>query len=459
MLDYNPFDKELAEIKRKDLDLLISKKVAEGWYVEFKSDFTSPKGVGHSIASFANTDGGWYIIGVEANKDTNEVEEIVGFELGKSKKPKDTISNIVRDHITPKPFFESKLVKVGEGRGVLVIRIEQGSEPPYITNDGRIYQRVGEQSSPLEIRDRYLLEKLFDRSRESKQRIENFCRNTLVMSKGQKEQNSCFLEIYLFFKPFNSFTFKDFLQKSFFLNMQKVLNEDVTIFGKDAKSIKGGISFNNIYTSFDSYILRHFQRPSAGIDVTLTIEIFRNGNAKFLIPFEKLQPGIEGQSHVYEYSEYIGEFEDLIHYHIPNPQNLLNVVDAYKVFFIVSILFGKYIEFLKGHKIPGSLYLRMRVSNCWRVLLYFDDEAYIHYIKEYGLPICQKESIEVPQFSEGHAIPIEVKSNSILNPIVFLFQFLGYPLSHQIDSFHDIAQYMFGLSKSSKRSKSGDSAE
>jgi len=49
---YNPFDKPINDLTAKDLDVLIQKDVAEGYWVEYKSEFQPSKKIAKSIASF-----------------------------------------------------------------------------------------------------------------------------------------------------------------------------------------------------------------------------------------------------------------------------------------------------------------------------------------------------------------------------------------------------------------------
>jgi predicted HTH transcriptional regulator len=96
---YNPFDKRIEDLTFNDLKKLIDNEVTEGFYVEFKSDFQQPQKIAKSIASFANTYGGWYLIGVEDEKSTNIAKYIVGFDISKHSQPKESVRQIVGAHI------------------------------------------------------------------------------------------------------------------------------------------------------------------------------------------------------------------------------------------------------------------------------------------------------------------------------------------------------------------------
>lgn len=231
MTDYNPFGKKVSELEKEDLNKLIG-NVAEGWFVEYKGDFPHKKKIAHSIASFANSDGGWYIIGIDDEDNSNIAKEIVGFDINKYTLPKERIRNLVANNITPKPYFESKLILLDDEKAVLVVHIERGDETPYVTNDGKIYQRVGEGSDPIALNDHYSIQKLYDRSKESEFLIENFSKNRFGISEAQYDQNQCFLEAYFYTMPLNKFELNNFGSEASFKEVVENFSEKVEIFSQ-----------------------------------------------------------------------------------------------------------------------------------------------------------------------------------------------------------------------------------
>ena len=66
---YNPFDKLPGDtLTAEELQKLVENNVAEGYYVEYKSLFVRNEKIGWSISSFANSYGGWYIVGVKTDE-------------------------------------------------------------------------------------------------------------------------------------------------------------------------------------------------------------------------------------------------------------------------------------------------------------------------------------------------------------------------------------------------------
>src|SRR5437016_5394889 len=102
---YNPFDKPVREpLDARDLQQLVERSVAEGYYVEFKREPPSNDKIGHSLASLANSYGGWYIVGVETDEH-NIAKDICGFDTGHIPDPISKVRDIARSHIDPTPVF------------------------------------------------------------------------------------------------------------------------------------------------------------------------------------------------------------------------------------------------------------------------------------------------------------------------------------------------------------------
>jgi predicted HTH transcriptional regulator len=76
---FNPFGKNLADIIENDLQGLLT--VGEGWYIEYKSAVPDSKKIAKSIASFSNSYGGLYILGVESDKNTNCAVSFPGIDI------------------------------------------------------------------------------------------------------------------------------------------------------------------------------------------------------------------------------------------------------------------------------------------------------------------------------------------------------------------------------------------
>lgn len=438
MSEYNPFDKEISQLDKSDLNKLIEKEVAEGWYIEYKENFPSSNKIGHSIAAFANSDGGWYIVGIKANQD-NVAELINGFDLITNRNPKEKIRDIIKTHISPVPFFESKLIELSDNRAILLIHVERGTNPPYITRDGKIYQRVGEGSYPIPLIDHYSIQKLFERTNEFANRINMFSQNPFTMSELQSNQRHCFLEAYFMTFPLDSFYFSNFYTKEFFSETKEVFSTPVPFILKD---ITSQIGFNSSYSSVDSYILRHTTYDNS-VDFGLTVEIFENGNAKIFIPTSNL-PSSMGHLLVFKDSIHFNKFLKLI----LQESQFIRVIDGYHLFISFVTLFSQYYNLLRNHEFNNDLLVRFRITESWRTLLYFDNEQYLSFIEKSGIPLCLKSELELPEFYKGKGIHVEnPDQNSSFSLVGYLFEALGFPISAIPETMYGLGKYIVGLSK------------
>jgi len=166
MLD---FGKEIHQIDEQDLQ---QKLVTDGYYesrdAEYKSDWPKPPGkLARTLSAFANTEGGWLFIGVEADSNTNIPTSMPGVAL--SAHPAETLSNIARRWVDPAPPVDPHIVELATGQGVVVVQVREGTDPPYVDRCAeKIYRRTGcvsERDEP--VRDRYALEALFQKSRDA----------------------------------------------------------------------------------------------------------------------------------------------------------------------------------------------------------------------------------------------------------------------------------------------------
>ena len=157
MLNINnkPWDK----LRFKDIQVLLSSDDDETVFFEYKSDKTLTKDIAEEVCAFANTYGGYLLLGVEDNKS------ITGCQQWKEQR----IHTTLHDSITPTPIFDVRKFKTPQGI-IFVIRVEEGPFPPYITSRGKILQRLSSGSIP--IKDSYSLNRMFSKRKDELAKIE-----------------------------------------------------------------------------------------------------------------------------------------------------------------------------------------------------------------------------------------------------------------------------------------------
>lgn len=185
-MEYSPFiDKRgnqitLEKIKFTDVLKLEIQGIEEGYKIEFKSQWDENFKKRHlcqTISSFANAEGGWLLVGIE-----NNTGKYVGVE-----KQRTDFSQMISQkliEVTPRPKFDCRFIHEtnNKKKGVLIIQIYEGINPPYVCN-GTIYTRSGSSKIPVKS-DRSSIDELINKRNKYKDIFEKFCINKFV---GEKE--------------------------------------------------------------------------------------------------------------------------------------------------------------------------------------------------------------------------------------------------------------------------------
>ena len=135
------FTKHVSQLTYPDIDDLVNvRKEREGYHLDFKSEFGNPdkakKELAKDISSFANTSGGFLIIGVD--KEYN----IVGTDSTIQKKSIDEwINQILNSNIDPPVFyFDPKIIPLPDSEKVIVvIHIPESTKKPHIVTEWNNY--------------------------------------------------------------------------------------------------------------------------------------------------------------------------------------------------------------------------------------------------------------------------------------------------------------------------------
>ena len=163
--------KALIDITWEDLSQLA--ELDEGFVLEFKRAYTPSvqKKIPKIIASFANSRGGWLVVGI-----ADDDKSICPIE-----RPAADFSQIIgelcRRHISPTPTFDLRFLTdpANRARGVLVLQVEEGNFPPYIA-DGVVEIREGSTSGPAAGN---ALVELYDKATQRRAELADFCQRTV----------------------------------------------------------------------------------------------------------------------------------------------------------------------------------------------------------------------------------------------------------------------------------------
>ena len=174
---FNPFrDEENRPLDFADItfaDLAQLRDMDEGYVLEFKQAFTAgvKAKVPKIIASFANSSGGWLVIGI-ADED-HVVCPVPRLAADYSQ----IIGELCRRHVSPAPPFDVRFIPDPENdaQGVVVVKVDEGRFPPYVA-DGVVEIREGSTSGPA---TGAVLVELHDKATRCASQIDAFCNRTV----------------------------------------------------------------------------------------------------------------------------------------------------------------------------------------------------------------------------------------------------------------------------------------
>ena len=153
--------KEWYALETSDIQAVIDEQdFEESFFFEFKDDKVAPKKLMEEVSAFANTFGGYIFIGISNDK---KIEGCVTWD-------EQRIHTTMHDSITPTPSFDVKKFTCGD-KIVFVIKIDEGAEPPYITNSGKIYERLSSGSFP--IKDSVRLSQIYNKHEQLLSKMES----------------------------------------------------------------------------------------------------------------------------------------------------------------------------------------------------------------------------------------------------------------------------------------------
>lgn len=163
--------KAIADIAYADLEQL--RELDEGYALEFKRSLspTVAKKLPKIIASFANSAGGWLVIGIA--DDDHAITPVPRLAADYSQ----IIGELCRRHITPAPRIEVRFLPdpAQSDQGVVIIQVLEGDFPPYIA-DGVVDVREGSTSGPAASS---ALVELYGKATRRRLEVERFCRRTV----------------------------------------------------------------------------------------------------------------------------------------------------------------------------------------------------------------------------------------------------------------------------------------
>ena len=271
---FTPFDKALDELSAEDLESL--REVREGWYVEYKSQLPSTRDLAKSLASFANQYGGWLLLGVDEAPNSLTAGTFSGIEDEKLPEVLESLRNAAKDIVRPQAAYQHRVLEgpvetigLSSKRSVVVVRVPEGSDTPYIHNDGRIYIRIGDSSSPIPATDKATFDSLYRRGEDRRSYLKALIERSPELSRV--EEDNSYLHLSILSDPYE--TLGHWYQGTY--------SEFCTTMGD--VDMPFDIPFDNIYTAAGGFIARQVGMNNR-YNRLLTWEFSRNCNSFVTIP-------------------------------------------------------------------------------------------------------------------------------------------------------------------------------
>ncbi|MFN8012689.1 MAG: ATP-binding protein [Holophagaceae bacterium] len=421
MLD--PFRKPLHEVESRDLHVL--KEVSEGWYIDYKQDLIDLKDIAKHLTSFANTYGGWIFFGIKEHTATHAADKFIGI----NGEVLDTLLTRLREassaHSFPTVYFETKTIKgpcaeieLDADKYILIVKISEGEEPPYVHSSGRIYKRTADHSKPEAETNRYAIDRLFDKSASADTLLKQFIDDSPHLHKKQSEDS--ILHIYLL--P----------QSSDESSLNQIKIDDFKTICCERKT-PFSLNFDHVFPSKYGFTARYVQENHFYYFLP-TLRFWHNGRFKISIPINSFS--IDG----YMKDPRFKHKKELITMVDIKKSEDLKILDLTQVGVILSCFLNTIIDIKKRTMDHRDLLCAVKTTNTGGKCPYIDKPQYFEHCKKYGIPILLENSLQIPtHIKKSYLLPLEMqdyfKSNSeeiipfpasTLVPIlILLFEGLG----------------------------------
>lgn len=375
---YSPFTKVFGELSADDL--LTLKTVSEGWFVEYKQQLPTPNNIAKSVSAFANHQGGWLFIGVTESKDGHHTAAAFpGVDAATLGDDLNRIRDAVRAHTDPLPHFDVRAITgpstdgaVPPSRAVLVVRVPQGENSPYLHSSGRIYRRVADSSDPVAETERAVLDLLVERSRDARRRLKKFVTTGHVVSRT--EEKTPYMVVFLMQRLFGEATNAADLSFPDFAEMARTRSDSAAV----------DLSLENAFTMAKGFVARHVGTNDPQLRL-FTWELYGDGTSVFTLPLTVRDPRLNAG---YKYAEaFCRGLSD---------SQIRRIIDTNLILTMLAVCLTKHRRALRAMKLEEPTFAKVRLTNLWRKTPFFDSEAFLQHTIRHGLPICQYESTFAP---------------------------------------------------------------
>jgi len=161
-----------------------------------------------------------------------------------------------------------------------------------------------------------------------------------------------------------------------------------------------------------------------------TVELFRNGNLKFLFPLNEFSPKNIPKRYLNS-----NTINYLLKKYCPYESNTgfanyIKLIDGTEFILNILVIIAKYKAVLEDNKFDFEIKVgfRARVTDYWRKFIFFDNDDYLEKLKLYNIPISPKNEIEIPEFRDGRYYETNLSDDHAFFQIArFILEGIGLP--------------------------------
>lgn len=416
MTSYSPFDKPLTDLAPGDLAVL--RAVPESWHVEYKLVIDDAKALAKALGAFANTYGGWLIVGVEESEEAEKTaQDFPGLDGDDLSLLLQRLGSSIDGNLRPVPHFEHQVVSgpceaigLNEGRSIVVVHVPMSVHTPHLQADGRVYQRVGDTSQP--IKERRHLDELWQRADSVRQATRLWIDGDPEFSK--REGKTPYLRLLFVPDPWNKrYRLPPMSPRQF----QEALNQP---------GLGVSIPFDSVFSTNNGYIARQIFRNDPRY-LGLTLIVRRDYSCDIIMPFnmfngvaDKLLQSLSGK---YEYAESYVELLIDKGYWREHEWMDLDVVDLNSLLYVVIAITNQYRALLRLVTSDSAFHFKARVLQAWRRLPFLDVPQVIESFTHYGVPMPMSDELTIPPGTDPDTFaPLRIEANSSTEPDDELWQ-------------------------------------
>lgn len=384
-LRFNPFARPFKDLAPGDLTIL--RDVAEGWYVEYKSTAPNASRLAKSLSAFANQYGGYLFIGVEQD-ERRQAAAFPGIPLSELASVEQRIQQAVAQHVTPVAHYEVRSIRgpsaeigLSPDRAIVIVRVREGEEAPYLHSSGKVYRRVGDGSDPVAETDRASLDLLWERSRRVARQLQDVLLQRPELSKA--EDKNSYVHLYLLADPANAGALGSDLRLGEFSD---ILRND--------KSHLFGMSFENCFPMSGGFVARHVQSNDP-FNLVTTWRYHGGGNSilSVVIPWTNIDKHLVTVRTFLSGYEKASEFITLLQEH-QHAHGWLLDVNFLAALYVMAV--QKHVSLMTAEKTRGPVFAKLALEGVWRRTPFLDTNNFIEGIKKHGVPIVQDDTLLVP---------------------------------------------------------------